>query len=89
MNRPVSKRYWMTNVAVISILLVIWAAVSLGGGILFIEQLNKFSIGKLPLGFWIANQGSMLTFVVLILIYALVMDFVDRRFQTITSGRED
>lgn len=74
------KKYWKTNVLIISVLLVVWALVSCVGGILLIEQLNQFKFGKLPLGFWIANQGSMLTFVVLILIYAVAMDWVDRRY---------
>ena len=74
------KRYWKTNLIVISILLSIWALVSCFGGVLFIDSLNAFRVGKLPLGFWIANQGSMLTFVVLILVYAVVMDIVDRRY---------
>ena len=75
-----STQYWKTNVTVIGILLLIWAAVSVGGGVLFIEFFNQFTIGKIPLGFWIANQGAMLTFVVLILVYAVIMDNVDRRY---------
>ncbi len=72
--------YWRINVRVIATLLTIWAVTSCLCGIVFVEQLNQFSIGNLPLGFWIANQGSMLVFVVLILVYAVVMDVVDRRY---------
>ena len=81
MNNPASSnRYWKSNLIVISILLSIWAIVSCLCGIIFIEPLNEFSVGKLPLGFWVANQGSMVTFVVLILVYALVMDVIDRKY---------
>ena len=79
------QSYWKINVRLITVLLAIWAMVSCLGGILFVEPLNEFSIGKLPLGFWIANQGSMLTFVILILIYAVAMDFIDRRYMRVPS----
>ena len=56
------KRYWKANLIVISVLLAIWFVASCCCGIIFIEQLNEFSVGNLPLGFWMANQGSMLIF---------------------------
>lgn len=74
------QRYWKANLIVIGILLTIWFLASCCCGILFIEPLNQFSIGNLPLGFWMANQGSMIVFVALILVYAVVMDLVDRRY---------
>ncbi|MEX0742376.1 MAG: DUF4212 domain-containing protein [Phycisphaeraceae bacterium] len=72
--------YWKANVRLIVSLLCVWAAVSFGCSIFFIEQLNAFSIGGLPLGFWFAQQGSMYVFVVLIAIYAWRMDRLDRKF---------
>ena len=90
MNRTsASEHYWKSNLIVISVLLVIWAAVSCCCGILFIEPLNEFKFGKLPFGFWVANQGSMITFVVLILVYALVMDVIDRRYLKEAGGRSE
>ena len=83
------RRYWRANVTVIVVLLAIWFVASCCCGILFIEQLNEFSIGNLPFGFWMANQGSMLIFVVLILVYAVVMDIVDRRYFATLSKLED
>lgn len=75
----VHDRYWRTNVRLIAILLLIWAGVSYGCGILFVEQLNRFRIGQLPLGFWFAQQGSIYVFVVMIFFYAWAMDRLDRR----------
>ena len=74
------RGYWRANIRLILALLVVWAAVSYGCGILFIEQLNQFHIGNMPLGFWFAQQGSIYTFIVLILIYAVFMDRLDRRY---------
>ena len=77
--RPQPKvAYWRQNLIVIGILLSIWAFVAFGCSILWIEWLNQFTIGNLPLGFWFAQQGSMYVFIVLILVYALVMDYLDR-----------
>jgi putative solute:sodium symporter small subunit len=70
--------YWKANLRLILLLLAIWAAVSVGGGVLFVEWLNRFRIGGLPLGFWIAQQGSIYVFVVLIFVYARRMDRLDR-----------
>lgn len=59
--------------------LVVWAVVSFGCGILWAEELNRFSfLGTgYPLGFWFAQQGAILTFVILIFIYALAMNRID------------
>ena len=74
------KRYWKANNRLILLLLFIWAAVSYGGGIFFVEWLNTFHIFGLPLGFWIAQQGSICVFVILIFIYAWRMDKIDHEF---------
>ncbi|WP_231993563.1 DUF4212 domain-containing protein [Pseudobythopirellula maris] len=74
-----ARAYWRANLRLIAVLLSIWAAVSYGAGIVFVEQLNRLSIGGLPLGFWVAQQGSIYVFVVLVLIYALRMQQLDRK----------
>ncbi|MDX1682413.1 MAG: DUF4212 domain-containing protein [Phycisphaeraceae bacterium] len=72
-------RYWSANICLTIFLLLIWAAVGLGCGILLADWLNQFKIGGYPLGFWFAQQGSILVFVLLILIYATAMNWLDRR----------
>ncbi len=72
--------YWRANNRLILALLVVWAAVSYGCGILFVEALNKIMFFGLPLGFWIAHQGSIYVFVVLIFFYAWRMDKLDKKF---------
>ena len=74
------KGYWRANQTLILILLAIWALVSIGCSILWIEKLNEFSIGNVPLGFWFAQQGTIYVFVVLIFVYAIGMDWLDRRY---------
>ena len=72
--------YWKRNLRLMVMLLIVWFAVSFGAGILFVEQLNAFEFAGFPLGFWFAQPGSIYTFVVLILVYALRMDRLDEEF---------
>lgn len=71
-------RYWKKNLAIMAFLLAIWALVGLGAGILFADTLNQFHLGGYPLGFWFAQQGSILVFVLLILVYALWLNRLDK-----------
>ncbi len=73
------KAYWRANIKLILCLLSVWAIVSYGCSILLIDWLNEFSLGQLPLGFWFAQQGSIYVFVVLIFVYAFLMDRLDQR----------
>ncbi len=73
------SRYWRKNVLIMLVLLGIWAGVALGCSILFADALNQFRIGGFPLGFWFAQQGSILVFVLLILVYALLLNRLDAR----------
>ncbi|MEM9770762.1 MAG: DUF4212 domain-containing protein [Cyanobacteria bacterium P01_D01_bin.73] len=79
--RAKSSAYWRANIALIRNLLLIWAFVSIGCSILFVEALNQIQLGGVPLGFWMAQQGSIYTFVILIFVYAFQMDKLDRRFK--------
>jgi putative solute:sodium symporter small subunit len=74
------QAYWKENLTIIAILLSIWFFVSYVCGILIANQLDAYSIGGFPLGFWFANQGSLVTFVVLIGIYVWYMDRLDIKY---------
>lgn len=79
-SAEVLQRYWKANVRILSFLLVIWAAVSFGGGIVFVEPLNAVRIGEAKLGFWIAQQGSIYAFVALTGVYVVLSNRLERRF---------
>ncbi|MFK5582704.1 MULTISPECIES: DUF4212 domain-containing protein [unclassified Serinicoccus] len=74
------REYWRRNVRLMSVLLVIWALVSFGAGIIFVDPLNNLSIFGIPLGFWFAQQGSIVVFVLLIAFYVWRMDKLDAEF---------
>jgi len=72
--------YWKANVRLITISLVIWAVCSYGFGIILRPLLAGIKIGGTDLGFWFAQQGSMIVFLVLIFVYAYKMNQLDRQF---------
>lgn len=78
MSQQNNQAYWRKNLQYLAGLLVIWFVVSYGCGILFVDQLDRFSLGGFKLGFWFAQQGSIYTFVVLIFIYVYLMNKLDR-----------
>jgi putative solute:sodium symporter small subunit len=73
--------YWKQNLIYIVILLSIWFAVSYFAGIMVADALDAtMRLGGFPLGFWFANQGSEVVFVVLIFVYVALMNRLDKKF---------
>jgi putative solute:sodium symporter small subunit len=72
--------YWKQNLTYIVVLLSIWFGVSYFAGIMVADQLDTIRLGGFPLGFWFANQGSLITFVVLIFVYVALMNKLDKKF---------
>jgi putative solute:sodium symporter small subunit len=74
------QTYWKKNLLYLSILLLLWFAVSFGAGILFVDNLNSINLGGFKLGFWFAQQGAIYTFVILIFVYIYLMNKLDNQF---------
>ena len=72
--------YWSANLRLITICLIIWALVSFGFGILLRPLLSGIAIGGTDLGFWFAQQGSILVFLALIFFYAWRMNKLDAEY---------
>lgn len=79
-NQP-SQTYWQANLKLMGILLTIWALVSFGFGIFLRPVLDKVSLGGAPLGFWFAQQGSIIVFVILIFVYSHFMKKLDKKYK--------
>lgn len=75
-----SHAYWRATLGLLTKVLIIWAVVSYGAGILFADWLDKIHLGGYPLGFWFAQQGSIYVFIALIFWYRKKMGEIDRRF---------
>ena len=82
------KAYWTWNLVYLRILLAVWFIVSYGCGIIFVEQLNAIRIGGFKLGFWFAQQGSIYVFVILIFVYVVLMNRLERKFGVDERERE-
>jgi putative solute:sodium symporter small subunit len=67
------RKYWKRNLTYLVVLLSIWFIVSYVFGILLKEQLGA-------IGFWFAQQGSIYVFIVLIYVYILLMNRLDKKY---------
>ena len=77
---PKAAAYWRENLRYLTILLLIWFAVSYGAGILFKDALDGIRLGGFKLGFWFAQQGSIYVFVLLIFVYVRLMNRLDKKY---------
>ena len=85
-KRPSDASYWRTNLGYVAGLLIVWFVVSYGCGILFVDQLDRIRVGGFKLGFWMAQQGSIYCFVVLVFVYVQLMNRLDRKYR---GGQEE
>lgn len=63
-----SGKYWQTNLRYVAILLAIWFLVS-------------FGLAVLGRSFWWAQQGSIYVFVILIFVYVILMNRLDKKYK--------
>jgi putative solute:sodium symporter small subunit len=75
------RAYWRANSRLVTILLIIWFLAAFAHPP-FAKALNNVTfLTGFPLGYWLASQGSLVIFVVLIFTYALVMNnVIDPRY---------
>ncbi len=74
------QSYWKANLRILIILLVIWFVVGFVCPILMVDQLNSIQFGGFKLGFWFAFQGSIIVFVILLFVYARLMNQLDKKY---------
>lgn len=80
MDESQRREYWRTNLKLMAALLTVWFVVSYLFGILLVEPLNNIVINGFPMGFWFAQQGAPMTFIVLIGVYVWRMDRLDDQY---------
>ncbi|MDG1139444.1 MAG: DUF4212 domain-containing protein [Opitutales bacterium] len=74
-----NNSYWHASLKLLTTILAIWFLVSFGCGILFKDFLDIYSVGGAPLGFWMAQQGSILCFIGLLIAYSFWMNRLDEQ----------
>ncbi|MBT3593520.1 MAG: DUF4212 domain-containing protein [Hellea sp.] len=78
---PKNQRlYWKSVQLFTAGLLSLWFLTSFGAGIIFREFLDQYFIGGAPLGFWFAQQGSIYVFLIIIIIYCLGMNYLEKKY---------
>jgi len=75
-----NNEYWAANIRLVKGCMVVWALVSFGFGIVLRPLLSGITIGGTDLGFWFAQQGSILVFLAIIFFYAWRMNSLDKKF---------
>jgi putative solute:sodium symporter small subunit len=78
--RSDDNRYWKENIRILTILLSIWFVVSFLMSVIFVDQLDSIRLGGFKLGFWMAQQGSVYVYVILIFVYLKLMDRLDHKY---------
>ena len=75
-----AQAYWKENIRIVCSLLTIWFLVSFGMSILFVDTLDSIHFFGFKFGFWMAQQGSIFCFVILIFIYVYKMNKLDHKY---------
>ncbi|MEM7699695.1 MAG: DUF4212 domain-containing protein [Verrucomicrobiota bacterium] len=82
------RAHWRANLIFVAVLLSIWFLVSFGCAILLRDWLdaNFPKVGHAPFGFWMAQQGSIICFVLLLIAYAIGMNRIDAKYDVGTQS---
>ena len=75
-----AKHYWKENIRLVLSLLFVWFLASFVMGILLVDILDNIRFFGFKLGFWMAQQGSIYCFVILIFIYVYKMKKLDLKY---------
>src|SRR5690606_36737444 len=79
------RAYWRRNLTLTLTLLSVWFGVTFIGGY-YARELNSLSFMGFPLGFYLFAQGSLLNYLVIIVIYVFAMNRLDRQFRVDTRN---
>jgi putative solute:sodium symporter small subunit len=70
-------RYWQRTSGLMWTMMALWLFFSFVVHF-FVNSLNSISIAGFPLGFYMAAQGSLIAFVVMLFVFAKRQDTIDR-----------
>lgn len=74
---PDGNRHWRRTSTLMWIMMALWLVFSFVIH-MFAGQLNSIKILGFPLGFYMAAQGSLIAFVVMLFVFAKQQDKIDR-----------
>jgi putative solute:sodium symporter small subunit len=72
------RQYWQKNLRITGFLLAIWFVVTFVAG--YYARELSFTFFGWPFSFWVAGQGALIIYVVIIGYYAYYMNRLDQEF---------
>ncbi len=72
-----AARHWSRTSTLMWIMMFLWIIFSFIIH-MFVDQLNTIKVLGFPLGFYMAAQGSLIVFVVMLFVFAKRQDTIDR-----------
>ncbi|MFC0525617.1 DUF4212 domain-containing protein [Pontibacillus salicampi] len=92
-DKAIAEKYFRIRTTAIIVYLLIWFIVSYGV-VFFAQPLSGITVMGMPFHYFMGAQGSVLTFILLLFVNAIVNDKIDQRFgidekqnELISSGR--
>jgi putative solute:sodium symporter small subunit len=79
--------YWQRNLRLTALLLAVWFIVTFG--VAFFARELSFSFFGWPFSFWVAAQGALIVYVLLVWFYARTMDRLDREHGVAEQEADD
>lgn len=73
-----AEQYWRATLRLTAGLLIVWAAASFLPG-WFADELNEFVFFGWPFGFYMAAQGALIVFLLIVWLYDFCMTRLERR----------
>lgn len=74
-----ARRYWQINQRLTAVLLLLWFLVTFG--VAFFARELDFRFFGWPFSFWVAAQGALLVYGLIIGVYAWYMNRLDERWR--------
>ncbi len=72
------SRYWRRTALITVALLLAWFGITFASAY-FADQLNRFDFLGFPLGFYLCAQGNLLAYLLIVWVYAKLMNRLDER----------
>jgi putative solute:sodium symporter small subunit len=84
---PRHRRHWYANLGLTAALLALWASVAFGVA-WWARGLDAVFFGW-PFSFWVAAQGAPISFLLIVVVYAVWMNRLDHAYDVSEDDQDD
>lgn len=85
MHRTAESRLWASTRWLALALLLVWLCISVAGP-WFARELNAWQVFGFPAGYWVAAQGALLAFLVIVVACVWQMERLEARYEAETAA---